>query len=83
VFQAALGIAQEDWTFLRDQILKRVRTSPVTAIRPRAPFGAEYEVRMTIDGRNGESHSVITGWLVPESAPPRLLTAYVEVPRSR
>jgi hypothetical protein len=36
---------------------------------------------VTIEGRNGENHPVITGWLVPVDGPPRLITAYVELSR--
>jgi hypothetical protein len=39
VFAATLGIRQTDWAFLRDEILERVTDSPVTAIRPKPPFG--------------------------------------------
>lgn len=81
MFARLLSIEREDRRFLSDQILDRLPESPVTAIRPKPPYGTEYEVRVSIDGRNGETHSVITGWLVPEEGPPRLLTAYVEVPR--
>lgn len=81
VFSAVLGIKRSDWEYLRDQILARVAASPVTAIRPRPPWGIEYEVRLPIDGLNGVTHPVITGWLVPPEGAPRLLTAYVEIPR--
>ena len=81
MFASALGIGQDDWTYLRDQILAGVQISPVTAVRPRAPYGIEYEVRIDVDGRNGETHRVITGWLVAEGGAPRLLTAYVETAR--
>jgi hypothetical protein len=53
----------------------------VTAIRPKPPYGVEYEVRIEIEGLNGETHPIITGWLVPEEGGPRLLTAYVELRR--
>jgi hypothetical protein len=81
VFAAALGITQMDWTFLRDQIVARVGECPVMAIRPKPPYGLEYEIRIDIDGRNGETHRVITGWLLSEMGRPRLTTAYVETPR--
>jgi hypothetical protein len=81
VFASALGIGRADWTFLRDQIVDRVPHSPVTAIRPKPPYGVEYEVRIEIEGLNGETHPIITGWLVPEEGGPRLLTAYVELRR--
>lgn len=81
VFASALGITAADWRFLRDQVLDRVTTSPVTAIRPKPPYGVEYEVRVEIDGLNGETHTIITGWLVAGDQPPRLITSYVELPR--
>lgn len=81
VFSSVLGIGQRDWEYLRDQILARVAESPVTAIRPSPPWGTEYEVRVAVDGLNGVTHPVITGWLVPPDGPPRLITAYVELPR--
>ena len=81
VFGSALGLRATDWRYLHDQILERVVDSPVTAIRPKPPYGVEYEVRVMIEGRNGENHPVITGWLVPIDGPPRLITAYVEISR--
>jgi hypothetical protein len=30
---------------------------------------------------NGVTHPIITGWLLPSDGPPRLITAYVELPR--
>lgn len=81
VFASALGIGRADWTYLRDQILDRVVRAPVTAIRPKPPYGVEYEVRIEIDGRNGETHRVITGWLATDTDAPRLVTLYVELPR--
>ncbi len=81
VFESALGITASDWALLRDQILELVATRPVTAIRPKPPYGIEYEVRIDVDGINGQTHPVITGWLVAGEEPPRLLTAYVDLPR--
>ena len=62
-------------------MLERIVDSPVTAIRPKLPYGTEYEVRILVDGRNGVTIPVITGWLVPDTGPPLLLTAYVEILR--
>ena len=81
VFASLLGITQDEWAFLRDQILQRVGSSPVTAVRPKPPHGTEYEVRIDVDGLNGATHSVITGWLVAGDDPPRLVTVYVDLPR--
>jgi hypothetical protein len=81
VFASVLGIGISDWTFLRDQDLDRVADCPVTAIRPKPPYGVEYEVRIEIDELNGVTHPVVTAWLVPDDGLPRLITAYVELPR--
>ena len=77
VFGSALGLSATDWRYLRAQILERVVDSPVTAIRPKPPYGVEYEVRVMIEGRNGENHPVITGWLVPEDGRPRSSRTYL------
>jgi hypothetical protein len=79
VFQSALGIGQDDWQYLRAQIIERSPGARVTAIRPKPPHGLEYECRMPIDGPNGETHPIVTGWLVAEDRSPRLLATYVEV----
>jgi hypothetical protein len=81
VFKSTLGIGHEDWSYLSGQILERLEGAPVTAIRPKPPHGLEYEVRLPIDGLNGETHTIVTGWLVREGQPPRLLTTYVETPK--
>ncbi len=82
VFRSALDIGPADSEFLRAQILDRIRESAVTAIRPNPPWGLEYEVILSIDGRNGESRRVVTGWLVAAEEAPRLITLYVQVTRT-
>ena len=79
VFQSALGIGQDDWQYLRAQIIERLPGARVTAIRPKPPPRARVQCRMPIDGLNGETHPIVTGWLVAEDRSPRLLTTYVEV----
>ena len=76
MFRSALGIEQDDWEYLRDQILERLPDCPVAAIRLE-PWGRLYEVRMTIDGLNGESHRVLTAWALEGDKPPSLATLYV------
>lgn len=40
-----------------------------------------YSVAMLIEGLNGETHEVTTGWIIEEEdTAPRLTTAYVNVP---
>ena len=75
------GLAGGIGHFCASQIVDRVPRSPVTAIRPKPPHGVEYEVRIDIDSLNGETHPIVTGWLVDGVGVPRLLTSYVELRR--
>ena len=44
-------------------------------------YGVRYSVPMLIEGISGQTHEVTTGWIIEqEGAPPRLTTAYVNVP---
>lgn len=81
VFQSALGIGREDAEYLAEQIRAAIITTPVTASRVDL-LGVRYEVRINIDGRNGATHPIVTGWFVESGTdtPPRLVTAYVDVP---
>jgi hypothetical protein len=80
VFAAALGISRTDWEHLREQIKIGVLTAPVSNVQVKA-YGVLYEVPIPVEGLNGASHEVITGWIVAgENPAPRLTTAYVNVP---
>lgn len=80
VFMSALGIDRDAWEYLRDQIAARVMAAEVSEVRT-GRYGMRYSVPMLIEGLNGETHEVVTGWITEwEGAPPRLTTAYVNVP---
>lgn len=80
VFLSALGIDQDNWEYLREQIITGVVDAEVSEVRA-GRYGLRYSVPILIEGLNGETHEVITGWIVEqEGAPPRLTTAYVNVP---
>jgi hypothetical protein len=80
VFLSALGIDRDSWEHLREQIVTRTVDGEVSAMRT-GRYGLRYSVPMLIDGLNGETYEVITGWIVEhEGAAPRLTTAYVNVP---
>jgi uncharacterized protein len=80
VFASALGIDREGWDYLRSQIATRVAEAEVSEVRT-GRYGLRYSVPMLIEGLNGQTHEVITGWIIEEEgAPPRLTTAYVNVP---
>jgi hypothetical protein len=78
VFHSTLGLAAADWRYLRDAIMAGLREAPVSSIVP-TPYGLRCTVVMPIQGINGRHHDVLTGWLVEEAAPPRLVTAYVNL----
>jgi hypothetical protein len=81
VFAAALGIRREHWAYLRDQILRALESAPVTGVRLAGPWAMLYEVRIDIDGLNGQTHPIITVWFSRDAiGAPTLTTTYVDVP---
>lgn len=71
VFLSALGIDQDNWEYLREQIITGVVDAEVSEVRA-GRYGLRYSVPILIEGLNGETHEVITGWIVEqEGAPPR------------
>lgn len=79
VFASVLAIAARDWRYLHDQILAALPAAAVRATRI-TPFGVAYEVVVMIDGPNGASAPVVTTWIVQGSDPPRLTSAWVDIP---
>ena len=56
VFLSALGIAQADWRYLRDQLVDAVVEAPACGTRI-TPFGVPYEIVVLVDGLNGSNAS--------------------------
>lgn len=79
VFASALGIRQADWQYLRKQLLEGVVESPVRGTRV-TPFGVLYDVVVLVDGLSGVTSSVATIWLIEGDNPPRLVSAWVDIP---
>ena len=79
VFSSALGIRATDWRYLHDQILAELPEAAVRGTRI-TPFGVAYEVVVNVDGLNGASAPVVTTWIVQGSRPPRLTSAWVDIP---
>ncbi len=77
VMRAALGLTQDDWEYLRDQIREGVRTTPVETRVELSNLVVTYRVVIEILGLNGQRAPVITAWLQEPNLPPRLVTAYV------
>jgi hypothetical protein len=78
VFKSALGIGQEDWEYLRDQILSRVADGEVHRVEPKGS-GFQYEIIIWIDGLNGATQPVATRWIVQPDQPPRLSSTWVDI----
>lgn len=79
VFDSALGIRAGDWRYLYDQILQGLTDAAVRSTRI-TPFGAAYEVVVSIDGLNGATLPVVTTWIVEGDSPPRLTSTWVDIP---
>ena len=82
VFRSALGFGTENWEDLRDQILNGVLSAEISKVAT-GTYGTRYAVPLLIEGTNGETHEVTTGWIVEDSeedASPKLTSAYVNVP---
>jgi hypothetical protein len=73
-FRDRLGIVRDDWEFLHDQILDRLPDCYIAdmATRTSRPAeGVQFGVEIPIDGRDGRSAPIHTGWLVPLGLFPR------------
>lgn len=80
VFAAVLGLTRADWRYLRDQLLAGVQVAPATP-RGSTQWGDLYEVRVDVQGRNGRTARVRTGWILRfDDERPHLTTAYVDLP---
>ena len=71
VFASTLGIRQDDWEYLADQIMDGLDRAPVISVRTEGPWGWLFEVRMQIDGLNGQTHPVTTVWFSEAGTGPR------------
>jgi hypothetical protein len=77
VFYSTLGLGQEDWRDLLEQVLAGVQDQPVTDVRP-AFNGTRCTVVVPVRGPNGAERPVVTGWRVPDDgSAPHLTTAYI------
>ncbi len=74
--RAVLGLTEDDWEYLRDQIREGARTTPITQIVERRSGGLAYRIVIEVLGLNGQRAPVVTGWVQERDTPPRLVTAY-------
>jgi hypothetical protein len=82
-FEEQLGIRNENWEYLDDQILGEVAKRRVTTIAAKNwqeegdhHFGIEFGVEIGIDGLNRQRREIFTGWLVVGSLAPSFTTAF-------
>jgi hypothetical protein len=77
LFRELLGIGQQDWRYLADQI-KRGLSTAETLDRVRSESsGVKYHALLAVRGLNGAVKPVLTAWEVRPREAPRLTTAYV------
>jgi filamentous hemagglutinin len=81
-FRSALGIERDDWEYLHDQVLDRLPNAWVCDYDLDSRYGAEFGVAIDIDGRNGSTCEVLTGWLVEVRGDPAPTLTTV-LPRGR
>lgn len=77
-FAVKLDLYREDWAYLHDQIIERIPHATVYKIclRTHTKWPA-FTVVVPIDGRNGKSCPVSTGWMVDDRHAPWLTTLHV------
>jgi hypothetical protein len=77
-FEVVLGLKREDAVELHDQIIERVPGGELLSIRVGTDNGwPEFSVEVPIDGHEGRSAPILTGWMVDERHEPWLVTTYV------
>jgi len=82
LFKQRLGLVQDDWEYLHDQILDRVSSGWVRrlAVRivpeddPALCVGLRLEVHQPAEGRHGERCTLLTGWRLDARLAPFLTT---------
>lgn len=79
VFSSALGIEQENWRYLRDQLANGIVEAAVEGMRI-TPFGQLYETVVLVDGLNGATAPVAAIWIIAGEQPPRLVSTWVDIP---
>jgi len=65
-FREKLDIGRDDWEAVHDQIIDRLPSCWVCDydLDSKWPYGTEWGVEIPIEGRNGRTCQVHTGWLI-------------------
>ena len=73
MFRDRLGIGFDDWEYLRERLLEGIRERRAYSLTIAYPYGLEWEVRVPMDGLNGERHPVASYWIMEGKAGPEHL----------
>jgi hypothetical protein len=73
MFRDRLGIELDDWEYLRERLLEGIREQLAYSLTIAWPYGLEWEVRIPVDGLNGERHTVRSFWIMAREAGPEHL----------
>ncbi len=77
-FEKYLGYNVNNKDMLINEVRKQIKLTPAK-IRPQTQYGQPYEVRVKINGANGKSAWVKTGWIIDKDSDiPRLTSIYVD-----
>lgn len=73
-FEQELGITAEDWRYLRDQLMDALGKASFDDVRVDA-YGIRFSVLLPVQGRNGQTATVNTAWIVRSKERATLVTA--------
>lgn len=77
VFDEVLGYNTGNFEMLISRIQEGIYKFPAT-FKGHTAYGDRYEIIMHIEGANGRTAKVVTGWIIDEETGfPRLTTAYI------
>lgn len=78
VFKSVLGYTKDNYKDLISNIQKNVSHYPAV-YKGSSEFGDRYEIVMALEGPNGKTANVTTGWMIdPGKTVPRLTSAYIK-----
>jgi hypothetical protein len=77
LFYSVLDIGHQDWSYLREEILRMLAEGRVRDVKPN-PFTTTYGVVLPVRGLNGRVAPVITAWML-HAGVPRLVSVRVDI----
>ncbi|MFA6408344.1 MAG: DUF6883 domain-containing protein [Candidatus Paceibacterota bacterium] len=76
LFRDLLGITDENWEYLNDQIIETLPNAKLHKTRV-SEHGIQYHALVPIVGLNGRKANVLTAWFVDQGGYARLTTLYI------